>query len=87
MPRVVHEFIYYYIYEKWCNDHYPDVDTTRCIATFLHYKINANNRMGHWQQAESHHYITKSQRDSWNMLYSFIIYAGLFCYLFEIQLI
>ena len=85
MPKLVLQFTYYYIFEKWCSDHYPDVDRTRCLATFLNFKVNANNRLGHWRQAEAHHYDKESQRDLWDKVYTLIAYTGLFCFLFKIQ--
>ena len=66
MPRLVLDFTYYYIYEEWCSNHHPDVDTTRCIMAFLHYKVNANNKFGQQGQATANDYITNSQRHVWN---------------------
>ena len=63
MPKFVMYVTHYYAYEQWCKDNFKDVETTRCLSAFLHYKKNANNFYGKVGLAKDTDFIKESDVD------------------------
>ena len=38
MPKFLMYVTHYYVFEEWCKDNFKDIDPTKCLSAFLHYK-------------------------------------------------